>query len=219
MKLRVIGWTYYDDDLEQGEVGWAARHAIVDEIKKQGYLFSGWSHEECCCCVPVLNDGKMYCCSQRGWGDIMAEAHGYTGRMDYVRFAFAQSIDFDDEIRPEDRFNEYAFVPEHDLNERFELEVPQEVFESAQRAGEIKLDDLHELRYLDTGDTLALICGKQTAEYTVADVDRKRDITEKRLRELRLEFIDFNDREKMRRADEEFNNAKIIMIIKFVLNK
>lgn len=214
MKLRVIGWTYYDDDLPQGENGWAARNAVVDEIKKRGYIFSGWSHQEALCCVPVCNDGKMYCFSQRGWGDIMAEAHGYTGRMDYVRFAFVSSIDYDSEIRPKQEYNEDAFIPEGDLSERFELEVTQHIFDDAQQTRKIKLDDLPALRYLDAGDTLALTCNQKTVEYTVADVDRARDLTEDKRRELELAFWDVLDRERMKRAEEEFNSTKVIMIIK-----
>ena len=212
MKLRVIGWTYYDDDLPQGENCWAARNAVVDEIKKQGYLFSGWSHQECQNCAPVLNDGKIYCFSQRGWGDVMAEAHGYTNRMDYVKFAFVG--DLDTEIRPTSKFDEDSFIPEIDLNERFELEVSQQVFAAAQRSHEIKLDNFPELRYLDAGDTLALTCDNKTVEYTVVDVDRARDLTEERRRELEFAFLDVLDMEQLKRADEEFNSAKVIMIVK-----
>lgn len=212
MKLRVVGWTYYDADLPQGEIGWAARNAVVDDIKKHGYLFSGWAHQEGYGCTPVLNDGKAYCFSQRGWGDVMAEAHGHTGRMDYALYAFAR--DDETEIRPKDYFDEDEFTPEFNLNERFELEVSKDVFDSAQSLHEIKSDDLPYLRYLDAGDTLTLKCGKQTAEYAVADVDRKRDLTEEKRWELQLASEDFSNDERRKRADEEFNNTKIIMIIK-----
>ena len=209
MKLRVVGWTYYDDDLPQGENCWSARYAVIDEIKKHGYLFSGWSHQECQRCAPVMNDGKLYCFSQRGWGSVMAEAHGYTGRMDYALFTFVGSLE--SEIRPTNAYAEDEFVPEIDLNERFELEVEQHVFESAQQSHEIKLDDLPQLRYLDIGDTLALTCNQKTIEYTVEDVDRARDLTPKELRKLEFELL---DEETFDRAEEEFNKAKIIMTIK-----
>ena len=212
MKFRVVGWTYYDNDLPQGEISWAARNAVVDDIKKHGYSFSGWAHQEGAGCTPVLNDGKMYCFSRRGWGGVMAEAHGYTGRMDYAKYAF--ELNPDAEIRPKERFNEEEFIPERDLNERFELEVSQKIFTSAQSLHEIKLDDLPSLRYLDAGDVLVLKCSNQTAEYTVADVDRKRDLTEEKLWELQLAFEDFSNAEKRKRAEEEFNSTKVIMIIK-----
>ena len=217
MKLRVVGWAYYDDDLPQGDTGWAARHAVVDEIKKHGYLFSGWAHQEGLYCAPVLNDGKIRCFSQRGWGSVMAEAHGHTGRMDYARYAF--TMDMEKEVRPTEGFDEDSFMLEADLNERFELDVTQEVFDAAKRSRKIKLDDLPELRYLDMGDTLALRCGDKTAEYIVDDVDRERDLTEEKRWELELAFYDFHNEERMKRAEEEFNNTKVVMIIKLSSQK
>ena len=212
MKLRVIGWTYYDDDLPQGENCWAARNAIVDEIKKHGYLFSGASHQEGYYCAPVCNDGKIYRFSQRSWGSIMAEAHGYTKRMDYVKFAFAKSIDFDTEIHPKKRYDDDMIISEGNLNEQFELEVTQKVLASAQHSHEIRLDNLPTLRYLGAGDTLVLTCGQQSTEYTVTNVDLTKGLPEERIRELR--FWDVSDIEGMKRAEEEFNSAKTIMIVK-----
>ena len=211
MKLRVVGWVYYDEDFEQGTRGWAARYAIIDEIKKHGYMFSGWAHQEGYGCAPVMNDGKIYCYSQRSWGGIMAEEHGYKGRMDYAKFAFM--LDPDTEKRPKEKFDEDAFIPERNLNERFELNVSKEEIEAAQKEGKIKLDDLPCLRYLDEGDILALTCVDMTVEFIVSDVDRERDLTEERLFELECAMDDFDDREGMKRAEEEFNNAKIIMIV------
>lgn len=211
MKLRVVGWTYYDDDWMPGTLGWAARHAIIDEIKEKGYLFSGWAHQEGDNCAPILNDGKIYCYSQRSWGGIMAEAHGYTGRMDYAKFAF--DVDPEKVSFPEDRIDEDAFTLELNLNERFELEVPQSILECACKDGEITLDNLPALRYLDEGDTLKLLCGERSEEFIVADVERKRDFSEDKLFELECAFYDFSDKERMRRAEEEYNSAKIIMII------
>lgn len=215
MKLRVIGWTYYGDDLPQGKIGWAARNAIVDEIKKQGYLFSGASHQDCDYCVPVCNDGKIYRFSQRNWGDVMAEAHGCMCRMDYVKFAFSYSIDYDSEIRPKEQYDEDMLIPKGDLNERFEIEVSPNVFASAQHSHKISLDDLPTLRYLDVGDTLALICERKTVEYTVTDVVRTKDLTEERRRELELAIRHVSDIKRMKSALDEFDSTKTIMIIKF----
>ena len=214
MKLRVVGWTYYDDDLLHDD-SWAARMAAVDDIKKHGYEFSGWSHQECECCAPVFNNGKMLCYSQRGWGSVMAEAHGYTGRLDYTMYAFIIDPEqLDAEIHPTDKFDEENFVPEIDLNERFELAVAQDIFDAAQNDGEIKVDDLIELRYLDVGDTLALTCGENTAEYLVEDVDRKRDLTEDEFLDFEMAFYDFENEEKRKRANEEYNKIKVVMLIK-----
>ena len=142
----------------------------------------------------------------------MAEAHGHTERMAYARFAFMS--DPDTEIRPAEGIDKAAFMLEKDLYERFELEVSEEVFRAAKTAREIKLDDLPSLTYIDEGDTVALSCGGQTAEYTVKDVDRKKDFTEEEAFELEVDMHMYNDRERMARAEEKFNSAKIIMIIK-----
>ena len=214
MKLRVVGWMYYDDDLES-DSSWAGYMAAVDDIKKHGYEFSGWSHQECQCCAPVLNNGKMLRYTQRGWGGLMAEAHGCTGRLDYTHYAFIiEPEQLDSEIRPTDEFDEDIFVPETDLNERFEQTVSQDIFDAAQNVGEIKLDNLPELRYLDIGDTLALVCGKNTAEFAVIDIDRKRDLTEDELLDFEMAFYDFANDERRKRANEEYNNTKVVMIIK-----
>ena len=214
MKLRVVGWTYYDDDLVTDD-SWAAHMATVDDIKKHGYEFCGWSHQECQCCAPVFNNGKMLRCSQRGWGSVMAEAHGLTGRLDYTTYAFMVDPEqLDSEIHPTDEFDEENFQPEVDLEERFELAISQDVFDDAQNGGEIKVDDLPELRYLDVSDTLALACGEQTAEYSVVAVDRKRDLTEEELLDFEMAFYDFEHDERRKRANAEYNKIKVVMIIK-----
>lgn len=215
MKLRVVGWVYYDEELEQGKGGWASRNAIIDDIRKNGYMFSGWAHQEGYGCAPVLNDGKIYCYSQRGWGGIMAEAHGYTGRMDYAKFAFM--MDPDAEKRPKDDFDADSFIPERNLNEKFELKVSAEALEAVRGAGKIKLDDMPYLRYIDEGDTLVLTSDKDTQEFKVADVDRERDISEKRLFELECAMDNFEDKEARARAEEEYRNAKIAVIIKLAI--
>ncbi len=210
MKLKVVGWTYYDNtDVDEGENGWAATNAVIDEIKKKGYLFSGYDHQEGFDCAPILNDGKMRRFSQRGFGGIMAEAHGYTGRMDYALFSFG--IKSSAMVTPDDFKSEY-FVERH-LSERFTLEVSEDIFKSA-RAGEIKLDDLSELRYIDEDDVLELTCCDKTAVFQVADVDRKKDITDNQHYKLEAAFHDFNNPERQKRAEEYFDKAKIILVIK-----
>ena len=214
MKLRVVGWAEYDDApyIPEGVAGWAARNAIIDDIKKHGYFFSGWAHQEGYNCAPVLNDGKLYCFSQRGWGGIMAEAHDELERMAYARYSFA--MEKEQEVRPTIRYSKLNFTPETDLNEKFNLSVDKSVFDAAKTESEIKLDDLPELRYLDKGDTLELICGEEKTEYSVADVDREKDISKERLSELRMAMYDLNNKERMQRAEDEFNNAKIVIIVK-----
>ena len=210
MKLRVVGWASYDDHIEEGVSNWAAHHAVVDAVKKHGYLFSGLSHQEGYNCAPVLNDGKMQRYSQRGWGGVMAEAHGYTGRLDYTHYAFM--MDPDEEIRPQEEFDIDDFTPETDLNERFDLAVEESVFDAASN-GEIKLDNLPELRYLDVGDTLALHFGDKTEEYIVRELERKKDLTDDELLDLQMAFHDFRNKDRKKHAEKIYDDTKIVMII------
>lgn len=210
MKLKVIGWTYYDNtEIDEGENSWAATNAVIDEIKAKGYLFSGYDHQETFDCAPILSDGKMRRFSQRGFGGIMAEAHGYTSRMDYSLFSFG--IKSSALVTPEGYHSDY--VVERHLSERFTLEVSEDVFNSAYE-GEIKLDDLSELRYIDVDDVLELTCCGKTAVYQVADLDRKKDLTEKQRLKLEVAFHDFDNPEKQQRAEEIFDKTKVVLIIK-----
>ncbi|MBO4251380.1 MAG: hypothetical protein J5911_01815 [Clostridia bacterium] len=80
MKYKVIGWTSfrnwryesfcprdYDEDC-------AARLAVIEDIRKNGYSFGGDGHQYVKGCAPVLNNGTAYRCSMREWGALMAEA-------------------------------------------------------------------------------------------------------------------------------------------------
>ena len=83
MKYKVIGWTFSDNhNIEDAPLSFAARHAIVDEIKAHGYLFSGEDHQDALYGCPVLNDGKKRACSQRGFAGIMAEAQAAMDKLD-----------------------------------------------------------------------------------------------------------------------------------------
>ena len=212
MKLRVVGWVSYYDDYPEKKAGWAARNAIIDDIKKNGYLFSGKSHQEDDNCIPVLNDGYAYSFSQRGWGGIMAEAHGHFEQKAYARYAF--DIDREHGVIPTLDFDEENFVAEEDLNEKFTLSVDKSVFDAAKNEGKINLDDLPELRYIDIDDILELLSEGESAVYAVDDVDRNKDLTQKQRFELDLDVIDFMDPVKRKRADEEFAKAKIILSLK-----
>ena len=243
MKLRVVGWVAPYAVTEQGEATWAVRNAIIDEIRKHGYEFSGPTHGESGC-TPVLNNGKKYLFSTRGWADLMAEAHGHTGSMDYMIYympTYPKS-----EKCPDTTLNEFDYVSvedmnetitfhygdseeeyrnellntakflkiETDLNERFELKVVKEVLDSANGKGKIVVPVLPELRYLDSGDTLAFYCDGATAEFIVEDVERKRDLSEKKLRELIDSTLDIHDRERAKTAQQEIDGANFVLHIK-----
>ena len=243
MKLRVVGWVAPYAVTEQGEATWAVRNAIIDEIRKHGYEFSGPTHGESGC-TPVLNNGKKYLFSTRGWADLMAEAHGHTGSMDYMIYYMPMYPK--SEKLPDTDLNEFDYVsvedmnetitffygdseeeyrnellntakflkPETDLNERFELNVTKQAFDGAKDKGKIIVPVLPELRYVDSGDTLALSCNGDVAEFTVADVMRKRDLSEKKLNELLDATYDFKDRERAKKAQQEIDGVKFVLNIK-----
>lgn len=179
MKYRVVGWTGYDDiSIEDSgnTIGFAERHAVIDDIKKNGYLFSGYDHQEMWDCAPVLNDGKKRCFSQRGWGGVMAEAHGYFGAYDYSLFAFGINEEY--AKRPNNTFCTEDFTPEENLSEHFEIEVDEGIFALAERRNPFFLPDLAELRFIDAGDTLTLRCGEKRARFdNITDINRNRNTT------------------------------------------
>ncbi len=176
MKYKVIGWTYYDNNevLDSGNsIGFAERNAIIDEIRKHKYLFTGWHHQESWDgVVPILNDGRKRCFSQRGWGGVMAEAYGEMGDFDYARYAFY------DHANP----SELKFAPEeYDEslveaveNEHFEVEVSDKLFEIAKISNPFYLEDIDELRYIDANDIITLKCNGEKLTYVVKDVDRNK---------------------------------------------
>ena len=173
MKYRVVGWTSYDDESVEdsgSSIGFAEQNAIIDDIKSNGYLFSGYDHQEMWDCAPVLNDGKKRCFSQRGWGRVMAEAHGYFGAYDYSLFTFG--IKKEAVKRPKNYFFADNFTPEEDLAENFEIDVSEEIFAFASANRKFFLPDLDTLRFIDAGDTLTLRFGEKTAEFKVTEIGR-----------------------------------------------
>ena len=177
MKYRVIGWTDYDysnvpDSRKQ--IGFAERNAIIDEIRKHKYLFSGYSHQERYNCVPVLNDGRGRSFSQRGWGSVMAEAYNKIGDFDYASYTFSQSIDYEDEKCPDfdEIFFEKDFVPEVIENEHFDIEVNEKLFEIAKTSNPFYLEDVNKLRYIDEDDTITLHHNGESLTFLVEDIDR-----------------------------------------------
>ena len=142
MKYKVIGWTYYDNEeilSQRGTIGFAERNAIIDEIRKHKYLFTGYDHQEGYNTVPILNDGRARLFSQRGFGGLMAEAYNKMGDYDYASFTFYESIDERYKKYPKDEFilddKNYEYVE----NESFEINVSKELFELAKNKNHLYL--------------------------------------------------------------------------------
>ena len=178
MKYKVIGWTWYENyniPFSNKSIGFAERHAIVDEIKKHKYLFSGYHHQEWWDnCVPILNDGKKRGFSQRGWGGVMAEAYEYFNDYDYAIFTFEQSIKPNAIKIPKHEFKPEEFVSKPLEHEHFDITISSELFEIAKTKNPFYLDDLEELRFIETDDTITLHCNDESITFLVDDINRNK---------------------------------------------
>ncbi len=170
MKYKVIGWTDYDNTLfEDAPASDAAVHAIVDDIQKNGYLFSGWEHQECLYGAPVLNDGKRRVFSQRGFGAIMAMAHENNDKYGYSLYAFGLNPDA---VKMPSQSPPSGYTPEGPLSEEFSLALSKEEYARAQISGEISMPDIPSLRYIDKGDTLLVSAEGISSLHAVEDAER-----------------------------------------------
>ncbi|MDE6047014.1 MAG: hypothetical protein K2F56_00135 [Anaeroplasmataceae bacterium] len=95
MRYEIIGWVDSEecDYPKHKDITAPVDAVIIKEIRNHGYFFGGDAHERYC---PVLNDGTYVRYSWRGWGRVMALAHGYQEE-DYM-IAY-----MDDMIEPEMR--------------------------------------------------------------------------------------------------------------------
>lgn len=178
MKYKVIGWTNYEDydiPFKDDTIGFAERNAIIDEIRKHKYLFTGWHHQEHWGnCVPILNDGKKRGFSQRGWGGVMAEAYGQDDPYSYASYTFYESIPSNYLSFPKKGFNVDKFVAKPLENEHFDVDVSIELFNIAKKKNPFFLQDLDSLRFIDTNDTITLHCNNESLTFLVSDVDRNK---------------------------------------------
>ncbi|MBQ7761467.1 MAG: hypothetical protein IJ400_05360 [Clostridia bacterium] len=174
MKVRVVGWTHYGDSrFENDGITYAEMEAIVDDIKENGYMFTGMHHQGCKYCVPVLNDGKKRVFSERGFGKIMARGHDVFTSGGYVDYAFNWGYS-DEELKMpgEEREIKEVFEPETDLNEEFEFEATEEQFNTAQSTLTLEFPNEHKYRYMSGGDDLTMKCGDRVAKYHIAKYTR-----------------------------------------------
>lgn len=172
MKYRVVGWISYDEEgVADAPADDAAVAAIIDDIRANNYVFSGWHHQEALQGAPVLNDGKRRVFSQRTFGAIMASAHGYNGPYDYSLFAF--QLPSEEVVMAKSWFCVKDFVPETDLCETFERTVSRSDYERAQAEQQLCTEDADELRYIGVGDTLLLCCEGERMAFAVEGVMRR----------------------------------------------
>ena len=178
MKYRVIGWTYpenYDIPSSNETIGFAERNAIIDEIRKNKYLFSGWHHQESFnLTVPILNDFKKREFSQRGWGSIMAEAYGEMNDYSYANYTFYESLNHKKLCFPTKEFNPLKYKTIQLKNEHFEVEINDELFNYAKNNNPIYLEDDAQLRFIDENDTITIKSNGDSLTFKVDSIDRNK---------------------------------------------
>lgn len=83
--MKIVGWTEWDNPkykeifpigskCTEAEIE-DVRKVIAEELKTNGYKFTGDYHQNGDFGVPVFDNGEVFQCSQRMWGDIMAQAY------------------------------------------------------------------------------------------------------------------------------------------------
>ena len=161
MNYQVIGWTYDDAKTPpDSKITIAKRNAVIDDVAKHGYLFTGEEHQDRLGCVPVLNDGTKFSCSRRGWGRIMAEAHGCFGEYDYACFTDDMG---GSKNRPTQGYRTCDFKKRSELKQTITLNVKDKaIFDAFKQGKELTFTSwkdkktLKAIRYLDAGDTLCV---------------------------------------------------------------
>lgn len=202
MKYKVIGWTFSENyDIENAPLTFAARHAIIDEIKAHGYFFSGYEHQEAWYGCPVLNDGKKRVCSQRGFAGIMAEAHGETELYSYSRYMFG--IPKEIMIIPKTNVDLQEISEVKNLCENFSLNVSDEQYARVLSDGVLILEDMQNLRYIDAYDIVTITCGKRRANYDVLDVNRYKDLTDEDRLKIMMPKFDIDEIQTQKRKMHE----------------
>lgn len=79
--MKIVGWTHWDDlrfhdmDPLSQEESSQIKQLIARELRKKGYKFNGYYHQDGEFGVPVFNDGTVYQCTYRTWGEIVAMAY------------------------------------------------------------------------------------------------------------------------------------------------
>lgn len=101
--LKIVGWGSYDskypnlnfEEYPQNLVN----YLVIEEIKKNGYSFSGQDHQNHFFGAPIFSNGTMLRCSMRTWGILMAVSHGdvVNGQPNYMDYY----IDCEEEKFPE----------------------------------------------------------------------------------------------------------------------
>ena len=212
MKIRVIGWTYYSDsDYPDMEITNGKHHAVIDEIRKHQYLFSGFSHEERFGCTPVFNDGSKGSWSQRGWGSLMAEAYEEEGMYAYSAYTY----ELNNEVYPKDYVDNSLIEDPNSLYEEYEIIIDNEEdflnlsHISSYKLVKEKVNDKY--RYMSIGDTIVFVYNDNKIKKVIADMETDYDFVSE---EQRLELM-YAHGDDIKKAEEILKTLPIIYKVMF----
>ncbi len=214
MKLAVIGWTYYDDpNYEYFETTWATHYAVLNDVIKNKYIFTGYHHQEYDYCCPVLNNGKKIIFSQRGFGGLMAKAHGYNKTYDYSIFSYPVNPNSKEYIFPKKAPDNSLIVDEKTLYETYTIEADMETIATADIKNQLRLLDLPKYHLIEVGDKVQLIHGKHTSKFKIINVNREKDVSVIDEYNFKYRNCDiFNEKEK-EEIIKKYENAKLVLIL------
>ena len=77
-ELKIAGWAHFDDSyptINNPDLIKDAITLIQNEIKENGYCFSGEDHQNKSNCMPVFSNGTCMRFSMRLWGTLMASVY------------------------------------------------------------------------------------------------------------------------------------------------
>lgn len=215
MKLKVIGWTYYDDpNYEYFETTWATHNAVLQDVINNGYEFTGYHHQEYDYCCPVLNNGKKIIFSQRGFGGLMAKAHGFNKTYDYSIFAYPVNPNSKEYKFPKVSPNDSLIVEEKTLYETYEIDADIETIAIADIKNQLRLKDLEEYALIEVGDIVKLINDKHTTKYKVVSVDRVKDVSVVDEYNFKYRNCNLFTEEKQKEIITKYEQAGVVIILK-----
>lgn len=217
MKWKVINWTWYEDDsyANGGILTQSQIFAIQDEIKKNGYIMTGWHHQEGFDCVPVLSNGKKYLFTRRGFGALMAQTYGKDGLFDYSIYTdcFIEQKGF--KLPRHNYFHEEKIRKLSSLNEVFKLNLKKKEIESILSENKVTLPYSEKIRYIDKNDKIEFFYKGRKRVKIVKNVIYKKNIEEKELSKIEYRYscsISWEDKEKI---NDEYKKIGYIFIISF----
>ena len=215
MKLKVIGWTYYDDpNYEYFETTWATHNAVLQDVKDNCYLFTGYHHQEYNYCCPVLNNGKKIIFTQRGFGGLMAKAHGYNKTYDYSLFTFPPNPRDEHFKIPKIKPDKSLIVDEKTLYETYEINADMETIATADVKNQLRLEDLDKYALIEVGDIVKLINDKHTTKYKVISVDRVKNVSVVDEYNFKYRNCNMYTEEEKKNITEKYEQASLIILLK-----